>query len=173
MADKEARVRLTLNNAGFLGGLRQTTDEVKRQGAAMAQAFHKPLLGGLDSAKKSLVGLGSEAKNVAKFGLALGGSFALAEAAKGALSLQSNYKNLAFAIRAGTGEAVKWQSVQATIEGAAALTKQRNDAVAQSFHNIYEETGSLQFTNAAVVAAGKAATTTGREMSIFAALAGT
>ncbi len=173
MADKEARVRLTLNNSGFLGGLRQTTDEVKRQGNAMAEAFHKPLLGGLDSAKKSLTNLGSEAKNVAKFGLALGGSFTLAEAAKGAFSLQSNYKNLAFAIRAGTGEAVKWQDIQATIESGATLTKQRNDAMAQSFRDIYEETGNLQFTNAAVVAAGKAATTTGREIGIFAALAGT
>jgi hypothetical protein len=173
MADKEARVRLTLNNAGFLGGLRQTTDEVKRQGSVMAKAFHQPLLGGLNAAKKSLTNLGSEAKTAAKFGLALGGSFSLATAAKDALSLESKYKNMAFAIRAGTGEAVKWQDIQARIQTTALATHQANEDVAASFDSIREETGSLKFTEGAIGAVGRMATITGESMGLFADLAGT
>lgn len=171
MADKEARVRLTLNNSGFLGGLRQTTDEVRRQGEAMAHAFHKPLLGGLDSAKKSLTSLGSEAKNAAKFGLALGGSFALGAAAKSAFGLRHEVSNLAFAIRAGTGEAVNLDALGAKLEVTANNWSQANRDVVDSYRSIYEQIGDAQFASGVIDAVGEAATASGKSMGVFANIA--
>jgi hypothetical protein len=138
----------------------------------MSAAFNGPMVSGLGAAKRSLSGLGSEVKTVAKFGLALGGSFSLATAAKDALSLQSQYKNMAFAIRAGTGEAVKWEDIQARIQTTALATHQANSDVANSFRDIQQETGNLKFTEQAIGAAGKMALITGEDIGIFSNLAG-
>jgi hypothetical protein len=173
MSDKEARVRLTLNSGSFLGGMQQVTTQVTAEGQKMSKALHGPMAAGLQATKAGLVGLTGELRNIAKFGAGLGGSLALYEAAKGATELQSQYKNIAFAIRAGTGEALKWQDVQSRVEATALQWGQKNQEVADSFRHIYDETGSLKFTEQSIGAVAKASMGTGKSVEAFAQIAGT
>jgi hypothetical protein len=62
--------------------------------------------------------------------------------------------------------------VQAKIETAGAQWSQDNKKVAQSYREIFEETGNLKYTEAAIGEVSKAATATGKDIGLFANFAG-
>jgi hypothetical protein len=172
MSERSAQIRLMLSSGGLLSGLTQVGDKVSSLGARMGEALSGPTSKAFGAMGGSIKSVGGQIQNVTKFAVGLGGAFSLGEAAKEALGLEGTYKNLAFAIHAGTGEAVKWQSIQAVSEEVAHQWRRRNSEVAASFTSIYNETGSLEFTQKAIGAVGRASLETGKDMAVFAELAG-
>lgn len=186
MADKDARVRLNLAAGGFASMMRELekqagklAEEIEDIGDAGEKADRKlsPLMGtwkrGFGAAKSSLTELGSTLKSTLGQALTLGGALSFGAGVKAAVDIVDVYKNIAFAVEAGTGKAMAWQQVQSSVEGTAGRWKRSNEEVAASLAAIRDETGDIDFATAATEAAAKAATATGKSMQPLSGIAGT
>jgi hypothetical protein len=132
-----------------------------------------PGIAGLGAMKTQLGGLANEAHQAVQWGTAIGGAISLGEAAREALTLTEQYRNIAHAVEDGTGKAMKWQQVQSQVEATATRWRQRNTEVAQSFTQIFEEVGNADFARAGMESAARAATATGKSMGTLSAIVGT
>jgi hypothetical protein len=172
MAERTARVKLMLNSGDFLGGMQRVTQQVQSAGRAMGSALSGPMMSGLSAAKKSMQSTIGGVGTALKFGVALGGAWELKDAAKGALTLQGTYRNLAFAIKAGTGESVKFEAIQKTVQGIGMRWSRTNDEVASTYKHLWDEVGNTQFAEKATEAVSMVATATGASTDTLTNLAG-
>lgn len=180
MSDHDASLRLNLQAAGMLSTLQQLE---KQAGGVAAGIEHigdeakksekkiHPFLGsaqkGLGAAKTATLELGRAMGSLAQQALSLGGALSFGAGVKTAVDLQAHYKDMAFAIRTGTGEAMRWEEVQKTVEGTAGKWKRSNEEVAHSFDEIFRETNNLEFAKKATEAAAKAATASGKPLQLL------
>lgn len=186
MGDKDARVRLNLSAAGFLTAMQQ----LQKQGEEFAKAvegigeasekssrktsgFFAAVKAGAGGAARGVSELGQHLKSVLTTAATLGGSLSIAGGIREAQALQSSYKDLAFAISRGTGAAYSWQQVQGDIEVVSGKWKRSNREVQQSYADIFQETGNLEFSKRAIDAVGQAANVTGKSTELWAHIAGT
>lgn len=176
MATREAGIKLTLNSATLIAGM----DGVSAHAKATGKKIKSGLSAGFDGVgkeflkggKDALKGLGSGIKDVVSSAATLGGALSIGEGIHGAIQLTEVYKDLAFEISNGTGKAVEWTEVQADIEGAAGRWKRKNEEVADSYKELFDQTGDLQFTADAVDAVAMAATASGKSMATLGSIAG-
>jgi hypothetical protein len=173
MSDRPARVRLMLDSGSFIGGLQSVAQQSESIGKRIGKGLGGWGIAGLERFGGTLKRMGEQAMTAAKWGLSLGGAFTVGGAIKSAVELTDTYRNLAFAVEAGTGQSTRWQQIQADIEGTAGRWSKANADVAASFKAIWDDTGDLEFTSAAVESAGKASRATGKDMGVLAGLAGT
>lgn len=186
MTERRAGVRLDLTNAGFtskMADARRTAQDFIRSiddigGAAektsrKTSGFFAAVKAGAGGARGALGELGGTLKNTLVMAATLGGSISIAGAAREAVQVTSSYKDLAFAIRRGTGEAMSWQQVQADVQAVSGKWKRGNKEIQQSFAGIFQETGNLAFTKAAIDSVGQAANATGKSTQLWSNIAGT
>jgi hypothetical protein len=184
MADKDARVRLNLNAGGFVTLMRQLEklagelgDEIEGIGTAADKADKKvsPLVGtwkrGFGAAKSSLAELGSTLKSTLSQAATLGGALSFGAGVHRAAELVDSYKDVAFAVQLSTGEAHKWEQVQAEVEGASKRWKIANSELVGSYQELFKTTEDLEFTREALDSIGKAHRATGASVSSLTALA--
>lgn len=172
MANKEASVKLTLKAGGFLGGLREVSASVQRMGKQVQQSLRSATRAGLGDAKAAALDLGRTIKGTLAQAATLGGALSVGASAKQAVELVSKYRNIAFAIQAGTGKAVDYRNIQREIEGTANKWSQSNDDVADSFKAIYDDVGNVEFARAAIEEVAKTATASGIPMATLSTIAG-
>ena len=122
--------------------------------------------------KSSLGSLKGEISNAASMALTFGGAFTLGSSVKEALDLEQGYRNIAFAIRAGKGEAMDWQTIQRTIESTADLTSRTNGELSASFKALYDDVGDVEFATKAIQTIGTVATGSGEQIGTLTNLAG-
>jgi hypothetical protein len=171
MADRDAKVRLNLAANGFLTQLQQLQAAAKdfekavegvgdggEKASKKLGAFATAGKAGLGAMKSSLSELGSSLKSTLTQVATLGGALSLASAARGSIELTKTYKDIAYAIHAGTGEAMSWQTVQKQIEGTAARWKRGNAEVAESYKALWDDIGDAKFAAAGVESVARAAT---------------
>lgn len=185
MADKDARVRLNLAAAGFLTAMQQ----LQKQGEEFAKAvegigdaseksnrktsgFFAAVKAGAGGAARGVSELGQHLKSVLTTAATLGGSLSIGAAVHESRALVSSYKDLAFQIRAGTGQAISYQQIQERVEATAARWGRRNGEVAASMKAVYEDIGDPEYAAAAAEEVAKAATATGAPMSALNVIAG-
>jgi hypothetical protein len=174
MSDRPARVRLMLDSGAFIGGLQTVAQQSESVGKRISKGLGGWGIAGLERLGGTLTGLGSKAMSAAKWGLALGGSFSLAEAAKDAMAMESTYKNIAFAIEASTGQATRWQAVQSSVKDAADKWANSDENVAAAMKLIHDETGDANFASGAISSVAKASLASqgaGKDMGILAVIA--
>jgi hypothetical protein len=186
MSEKDAKVRLELAAGGFLsmlkniekeaGALGKELEGVGESGAKAERKLH-PALGsikkGLGAAKDTLADLGKELKNTIGQAATLGGALSVAAGAKSGTELVAIYKDLAFAISTGTGQAIAWTDVQKDVEGAAKRWKRDVNELAGAYAALYDETGDVQFSADALDAIAIAANASGKSVNTLTAIAGT
>lgn len=185
MANRDATVRLNLAAAGFASQMRELmkrsqefADAVEEIGGASEQA--KPKASGLFSALKTAAGgaksalgeLGGQLKSVLSTALTLGGALSIGGAIREAEANARAYKDLAFAISVGTGEAIKAEQVQANVEGVASRWKVRVGEVRAAYAGLFQETGNLKFTQAATETVAKAHVATGKSVETLTSIVG-
>jgi hypothetical protein len=183
MAERDAKVRLNLAAAGMVTQLQQLirqtqsfSDVVEGIGEDAEKSNKK--VGGLFTAMKAGAGaargafaeLGGHIKSTLTMAATLGGALSIGGAVREAQGLVTSYKDIAFALRVGTGEAVSWQDVQRDVETTANRWKRSNREVAESLSDIYKTSGDLGFSRKALDAAALAATATGASMQTTTAL---
>lgn len=163
MSQREAQVKLTLDNGQFLVTIKQTGDEVDKQSKRGNKSMD--LFGaGTDRAKKSMQALGGEVKRVAGLAAGLLGGFSLASGIKSAMQLRSSYSSLAFSIQQAGGAMMSTADVQKLVERNAADTGRSNEEMVKSFDDLRQATGDLEFARVALKAVGTTATATGENL---------
>lgn len=184
MADRDASVRLNLAASGMLsmlqmlekesgrlakeiGSIGEESKKTERKLSPMMESARK----GLGAAKKSVMDLGASLKSTLGTALTLGGALSFGAAIKEAVDLTSHYKDVAFAIRTGTGEAMRWEQVQEKVEKTAGRWKRSNAEVARSFDELFRGSSDVNFAEKAAEASAKFARATGKGMSLFAGIA--
>lgn len=186
MADKDARVRLNLSNAGFLSAMQQADRETKaftrdveaiggaaERSSRKTSGFLSAVKAGAGGARSELTALGSKISGLVGMAATLGGALSIGGAMHGAMQATSAYKDLAFSIRVGTGEAMSWQDVQKDVEEGAGRWKRSNQEVRESYAGLFAETGNKDFAKAGFESAARAADATGKSMSTWSDIAGT
>jgi hypothetical protein len=186
MADRDAKVRLNLAASGFLSSLEQLQRETKtftktvegigeaaEKSGKKSSSLFGVMKAGASGARSELTQLGGQLKNVLSQALTLGGALSIGAAVHEAQAATKSYKDLAFAIRRGSDSSMSWQQVQGDVEASAARWKRSNSEIADSYAGIYQETGNLQFSKAAIDAVGMAATATGKKTELWTNIAGT
>lgn len=186
MGDKDARVRLNLAAAGFTTSMQALVRQSKELenavneigGAAektsrKTSGFFSVMKTGAGGAKSELASLASKLTSVVALAGTLGGALSIGGAIHGAMGATSAYKDLAFAIRVGTGEAMSWQDVQKDVEEGAGRWKRSNQEVRESYAGLFAETGNKDFAKAGFESAAKAADATGKSMQTWSDIAGT
>jgi hypothetical protein len=171
MAEKDAKVRLNLAASGFLAqlqalskaskefehaveGIGEGAEKTERKLGAFAQAGKA----GMGAVKSSLADLGSTIKSTLTQVATLGGALSMAGAAHSANEVVKGYKDLAFAISAGTGEVMTWQQVQKDIEGTSARWKRGNSEMSESYRALWDDIGDAGFAGAGIESVAKHAT---------------
>lgn len=171
-ASREASVKLTLDNGQFIVSMRQVGDTVEKETkkASKASQMWGAGIGAVGDKLKGLVG---EAKRLASMAGTLGGAFTLGGAAHQAIQLETSYRNLAFAVRAGTGEAQNFKALMHDGQAIATRWARGNDEVADTVRSLYEEVGDIDFAKKGAEQVAKAATATGASMATLGNIAGT
>lgn len=172
MSERSARVRLLLSNGDFLGGLQRVTQQVQSAGVAMGNALKGPTLSALNATKSSITSTLGGIGTTVKFGLGLGGAYELKDAAKGALTLDGSYKNLAFAIKAGTGETIKYAEIQKVVQTTGMKWSRTNEEVAATYKKLWAEVGDTKFAAKATNAVEMVAQATGESVDTLSNIAG-
>jgi hypothetical protein len=155
------------------------TKEVEQIGGAAEKTsrktsgFFSAVKAGASGAKSSVAELGGILKSTLATAATLGGALSIGAAIHGAQAATSSYKDLAFAIRVGTGAATSWQDVQQDVEASAGRWKRSNKEVQDSYAGLFSETGNADFSKAAMDAAGMSATATGKAVQTWSDIAGT
>jgi hypothetical protein len=176
VADKQSRLRVSVESnakAAFDKMGRDASSMASKAGAAIKRGLKGGLDSGLKGAGNAMKDLGSTLKTGIKTVATFGGAFSFGTAIAQGMSLQKTYKNLAFAISAGTGQAVKWTDVQRDVEATAKRWSQTNADVAQSFGALFEETGDADFARKAVEEVALASRASGKDMSVLTGIVGT
>jgi hypothetical protein len=167
---REAAVRLTLSNAQFVTSIKRAGDvvqDVSRKGKRGMDAFGASA----DAVKGKIAALGGATRTAMKYAASLGGLFTMGNAIRGAVQLQRSYRQIAFGVREANGQMLRAADVQKLVERTAAATGNTNESMAQSFRDILEATGDLDFSRKVLGAVGTTATATGAELSTVGELA--
>ena len=135
MAEREAAVKLTLDNSQFLVSIKRTGEESQRAASKANRSFNA-VGAGVSSLKSSFLGLGSTIKGVATTAGTLGGALALGSLVQQAAASKTGFIQLAGAIEDFTGSSVRTVDVQKAVEGAASATK-------SSFEDVQRVMGNL------------------------------
>jgi len=152
-------------------GLKDVEREAKGVGSAVdhvgdaaershrkASLFTKSFKSGIGAAKESLSELGGALRTHLAQAATLGGALSVGAGIHGATELISTYKDLAFAIQAGTGKAQDWRAIQGDVESVGSRWKQSNDKIAASYRKLWDDIGDADFARAAIDEVAKGAT---------------
>lgn len=185
MADKDARVRLNLAAAGFLSSMQGLVKQSEALASAVeeiggesektsrkASGFFTVMKAGASGARSAVGELVGHLKQAVMMGATLGGALSIGGAIHSAMAATKSYKDLAFAVRVGTGEAVGWQDVQRDIESGADRWKVRIDGVKGAYESVFQETGNMKFSAAAADSVAMAHVATGKSMETLGSIAG-
>jgi hypothetical protein len=173
MATKEASVKLTLNSGSFTGGMREIARVAADTGRKIGDGIKGPALAGFRAVKSSIAETTSTLKSTIKTAATLGGAFSFGSAVKNALDVTGAFKNLAFAIRAGTGRVVDWRDLMKDAQADALAFGRSTEEMASTFKTVWDEVADVDFAKAAMAEVGKAATATGESAEGLARIAGT
>lgn len=113
---------------------------------------------GLNAAKKSLSGMGSQLKSSIKMAATFGGALAVGSFIKDAIKLESRLKALSFTTEIMTGEARDWKILQSEIQTAAVNTSRTTDEMTGAFERVLDATKDLEFTSKVLETIGYHAT---------------
>lgn len=170
MAEHVAEVKLTLENAQFIGVIRDTGNQVDKLGKRGKKSLEL-FSAGADAARRSMGELGGSVKNTLKLAATFGGAFSFGAAIKDAVKLQSTYTRLAFGIRSANGGFMRAADVQQIVERAAVKTGKSNEELAKTFESLLDATGELDFSTDMLEALGHASMATGVELDSLVTLA--
>jgi hypothetical protein len=170
MSEREASVKLTLDDGQYLVSMRKVGDEGEKAG----KKGHKSmtLFGqGVHGATHAVHGLHKSLETVTELVTGLAAGFSLEEALKTTVELDAKFKHLAFRISGANGEMVTAHELQEMVEQSAAKAGRRTVEMADSFEKLVKATGNSKFAEESLTAIGVTATATGESVESLTHLA--
>jgi hypothetical protein len=175
MAEREAGIKVTLKNAGFIAGLRGLEIEGKKSGARigyrMGAGIRSGVSAGVSSAKASMASMAKTAQGHIKTAAALGGAFAVGKFVKDAMSIQTVYRDIAHQLEKSEKRSVGWKDVMKMIRPIADESGQSISDMAGAFRIIATATGSAKYAQEQLAVIGQIATASGKDVALLAGVA--
>lgn len=171
-SEREASVKLTLKSGSFLVSLKELAGENEKAAKRTENAWKKAGVAGLKALKAEIGDTFSSLKTAVKTAVTLGGAFSFGSAIRGAIESQSQFRNLAFAVKAGTGEIVKWNDLQRDAQITALQWGQRTHELGSAYQELFDEVGDIGFAEAGMENAALAARATGKDVGMLANIVG-
>lgn len=162
--EREASVKLTLNNSQFIVSVKRAGDEVQETGKKVSNAG-KAWSAGITGAKTALGGLASKTKEVLGMAGGLAAAFSLGTAVQQSLHLREKFRDLEFQInktgKTVDGQAADWESLMGAARDAGRETGQSLASMEEAAHKLFSATGDADYSIGALEAIGHAAQATG------------
>lgn len=177
MSEREASVKLTLDDGQFVASMRKVGDATEaetRKMAKGARTFGTEIKGAereLKGATAAVRGLGGAAGKAIGLVTGLAGGLTLGSAVKGAVELDSRFKQLAFRVGTASGKLVKHTEIQRLAEQAAARTGRRTVEMADAYEQLFAATGDRDFADNMLETIGEARSATGQSIEVLTQLA--
>lgn len=170
MSQREASVKLTLDDGQFLVSMRRVGDEGEKAGHKGQKSMG--LFGqGIKGAEHAVHGLHRSLETVTELAVGLAGAFSLEEALRNTISLETKYKQLGFRIGIATQGLLGAEEVHKRIEEASAKTGRSNMELANSYEQMFAATGNADFAGDVIETLGTMATATGIDLHTLGGLA--
>lgn len=177
MAEKEAKVRLSLSGGGFLSGMRSIADDVKRSGksigASLTAALKEPLSKGLDAVRESVKGTVGQIGGLAQTAAGLLGGISIGSGAAEAFELAEAYRVAAARLSDLSDEGVTAAEVQKRIETAAVEYKRTSQELATAMDAVREKSGNATLAMESLPIIAEAMNATGRDAQQLGQIVGT
>lgn len=170
MAEREASIKLTLDDGQFVAGMGKAGDAAVKSAQRSERAM-QVFGAGVQKATANVRTLGSTARSSLGLVSGLLGGLTFGSALKGAVELDSKFKQLAFRVSIANKEQVKASAIQKIVEQAAIKTGRRTAEMADVFGELFQATGDSKFTADMLDTIGVAATATGADMQTLTAIA--
>lgn len=175
MSEREASVKLTLDNSQYIVNIRRAGDETEnavKKSHKAASAFGA----GLEGAKKGMEKLGEKAKDVLRIVGGLAAAFSVEEAVKKAVGLRERFKDIEFQMnktgRAAQGMTVDWENLQGAARDAGKETGQSTESMADAMQQLFGDVGDIDYAVGSLKAVGAAASASGKSVEQMADVAG-
>lgn len=170
MAEREAAVKLTLDDAEYVVTMRKAGDEAEKSAnkGRKAMGLFGTSIKGAKSAMSDFVGIGKKAVGLAT-GLAAG--FSVGTALQNAVALKTRYNELAFSLSVANQQTIHAAEVQAIVEKAAAKSGRKARELVETFDELNAATGDMDFSADVLESIGTTATATGKSVDTLAKLA--
>lgn len=172
-SEKTATIKLSLNGSSYIGELKHISQESETAATRVESAWKKSAVAGLKEFRQQLGDLGSSVKSTLKTVATLGGTITFGAAIKGAVEAQDQFKNLSFAIKAGTGELVAWNDLQKDTQATSAEWAQSSRELGKVYHDLFSELGDIKLAKVGMENAAMAARATGESVESLANITGT
>jgi len=171
MAEREASVKLTLDNGQFIVSLRRAGDaveDVQKKAAKSASAW----TAGLNGAKSAIGSLSGMVKQVVGAAAGLGGAFALGSGIHQAISLREQFRTIEFQIRKTGNATANWEDLLNKARTAAIATGHSTGEMGEAMTTLMEGVGDSKFAVGALEHVGNAAKVTNKSLTQWADVAG-
>lgn len=170
MSQREAAVKLTLDDAQFISSMRHVGDEAAHAGKKGHE--HMGLFQrGIHGAEHAVHGLHRSLETVTEMVTGLAAGFSVEEALKTTIELDSRFQHLAFRISTANGQMVKARDIQEMVEEAADKTGIRTVKLAEAFDEVEKSSGDAKFAGDILEAIGTTAQATGENVVTLGQLA--
>jgi hypothetical protein len=170
MADREAAIKLTLDDGQFVAAMGKSGDAAVRAAQRSEKAM-QVFGAGVKKATSNLGEMAATARSSLGMVGGLLGGLTFGSALKGAVELDAKFKQLAFRVSTATREQVKHTDLQRLAEQAAIKTGRRTVEMADAYEQLFAATGDRDFADNMLETIGEAATATGQEISTLTSLA--
>jgi len=164
MATREASLKLTLRSGSFQSQFGKVERNVAASGKRMGSALRVGISRGLGAAGRSLQNFGGKLKGHIRTAATIGGALTFGKLIKDAVTMQTQYRNIAFTIKKLPGGMMDWQDVNKLVANTAEDTAQSTQDLATSFHSLLQATGDLEFASGSLDEIGTAATGSGEKI---------
>jgi Phage-related minor tail protein len=172
MGDRSASIKIGLKAQGYVSGLRDIKSQTDRTGRDLGTSLKNGMNAGMRGAFESIKS-GFQAVKTFVMGLGLfAGVIGIKEQVGHAIKMEASYRKLAFAIRSGTGEAIKWRDIQKDVHGLALETGQSTEALTEGYSTLFKEVGKAAFARQGIHAIATTATATGESIETLTAITG-
>lgn len=170
MAEREAAIKLTLDDGQFVAAMGKAGDAAVKSAQRSERAM-QVFGAGVKQATSNLQSLGSTARSSLGMVSGLLGGLSVGTAIKGAVELDAKFKQLAFRVSTATREQVKHTELQRLAERAAIKTGRRTAEMADAYEQLFSATGDRDFADNMLETIGEAATATGQDIATLTSLA--
>jgi hypothetical protein len=153
MAQREASVKLTLDDGEYIVAMRKAGDEGENAGKKGAKGMSL-FTAGIKGAKEGLSTFGGTVQKVTGLVTGLAAGFSVGSALKGATELDAKFKQLAFRMSVANQQQIKAGEIQQFVERAAAKTGRRTAELADAFDELTKATGDMDFSSDVLEAVG-------------------
>ena len=166
--EREAAIRITLNNGSFVSSMDGIVDKSKKVGsqikANLSAAFKGVGGEGMKGASDSIKGMVGGMRDAVSTAATLGGGIGFGMLVKKASDLRSHMRDIEFAINKTGKQTADWRDLMGGVQKASDETGKSSEELASALDQMFAEGGDADFAQKALIPVGHAAQASGKDV---------